>query len=1018
MRVGGEKVAKGDTKGGSLREAMEEVAFLRQQCGSLSMRGHYAECAKLIEENLELVYRTERWPENFFSFLKPYQRCYPALGHGDSLEEHVEKLLRKHGIPGILAGFFRSPPAAWSGEHFRDRAVDAKTAGQCGEALDWCDLAIKVDAASSNLYLLRGWILEDLDRGAEAVAAFERALELNETNYKASQGIARQYGRTNLKKALEFIENAISRYPDEPGFLAEKGAVLLKLGKSEEAMACFEKAADIDPYNPEYVYQKGELLLAADKEMAAITQYKRAIGLSDRHVPSLLRMAGLVRQKQPMAALSYITTVTNQEPANREAALLRAQLLTRTGDNPGAIQQYQALLELDENNAEAYAGLASCTLHRDAAHALEYYEKAIGLAPRHAAYQRGKAQALELLGENAKAIEAYRAVLSLDRRSDIAQYRLGLLLAENDREAALAAFEKAIAIAPETGEYHAERGRILLALHREKEAADSLSKACQYDPGNAAYHYELGVLLQQAGNRASSVKNLREAVSLAPSLAPAHRGLAELLLYSEPEDALTHINAAIGLEVANPSHYFLKSRILTRFRDDARALAVLRTRLEAAKDSGDEAYDEIGSLLRGGSLQVAMIHLGRAIELDPQNNAYLCERAHLLYRMGQSGKALAQYQELLKKDANNHEALYGVGLILAAKKDKKALDSFDKAIARSPSTARYHASKAAFLAKNPDTYREAIRCYDTAIPLDTWNYEPILEKATLLDDNGDTYPAIAAYRRVLLVNPNCLPAARRLGELLCDLRPDAAYHYIQHAITLAPEDADLPIRRARILLARGKEEEAAAACAHLLEEAGASPALLFRLAAAFADRYPEFAYPYALAAAEKDPKNGGIQFLCGNILLEREDLSGAHAFYARAAALGVKEGGVREKAVELLYRQGLPEALEAAETLPATAEGFILKAKIYDEVADPPRTAEAVGLLTAAVKNSVMIAEYTPLQVKQSVVGYGKAEKKQVQQMTKTLLSLDSVPKPDDTADALAIAICHAHSAFSQMRLR
>lgn len=78
--------------------------------------------------------------------------------------------------------------------------------------------------------------------------------------------------------------------------------------------------------------------------------------------------------------------------------------------------------------------------------------------------------------------------------------------------------------------------------------------------------------------------------------------------------------------------------------------------------------------------------------------------------------------------------------------------------------------------------------------------------------------------------------------------------------------------------------------------------------------------------------------------------------------------------------------------------------------------AQARGVIQlCAVKNGIDTFEYTPLQVKQSVVGYGKAEKKQVQMMTKTLLNLDGVPKPDDTADALAIAICHAHSAFSSM---
>ena len=77
--------------------------------------------------------------------------------------------------------------------------------------------------------------------------------------------------------------------------------------------------------------------------------------------------------------------------------------------------------------------------------------------------------------------------------------------------------------------------------------------------------------------------------------------------------------------------------------------------------------------------------------------------------------------------------------------------------------------------------------------------------------------------------------------------------------------------------------------------------------------------------------------------------------------------------------------------------------------------AEARGvLLLSAYRHNIEIAEYTPLQVKQAVTGYGRADKQQVQQMTKALLNLEKVPKPDDTADALALAICHAHSAFSQ----
>ena len=78
--------------------------------------------------------------------------------------------------------------------------------------------------------------------------------------------------------------------------------------------------------------------------------------------------------------------------------------------------------------------------------------------------------------------------------------------------------------------------------------------------------------------------------------------------------------------------------------------------------------------------------------------------------------------------------------------------------------------------------------------------------------------------------------------------------------------------------------------------------------------------------------------------------------------------------------------------------------------------AQARGIiLAAAAKLGVEIFEYTPSQVKQAVVGYGKAEKRQVMDMTKRLLKLSAVPKPDDAADAVAVALCHARSHTSRL---
>jgi crossover junction endodeoxyribonuclease RuvC len=78
-------------------------------------------------------------------------------------------------------------------------------------------------------------------------------------------------------------------------------------------------------------------------------------------------------------------------------------------------------------------------------------------------------------------------------------------------------------------------------------------------------------------------------------------------------------------------------------------------------------------------------------------------------------------------------------------------------------------------------------------------------------------------------------------------------------------------------------------------------------------------------------------------------------------------------------------------------------------------TALAVGqakgvILLVLAQNKLLVSEYTPMEVKQAVAGYGGADKNQVQQMVKAILHLNEIPRPDDAADALAVAICHCHA--------
>ena len=115
----------------------------------------------------------------------------------------------------------------------------------------------------------------------------------------------------------------------------------------------------------------------------------------------------------------------------------------------------------------------------------------------------------------------------------------------------------------------------------------------------------------------------------------------------------------------------------------------------------------------------------------------------------------------------------------------------------------------------------------------------------------------------------------------------------------------------------------------------------------------------------------------------------------------------------VLIEQDLTELLEQFKPDEVAIEELFFSKNITTGIA----VAHARGIILATVeKAGVPIYEYTPMQVEQAVVGYGLAEKNQVMDMTKRLLKLRAVPKPDDAADALAIAICHARSATSLLR--
>lgn len=128
-------------------------------------------------------------------------------------------------------------------------------------------------------------------------------------------------------------------------------------------------------------------------------------------------------------------------------------------------------------------------------------------------------------------------------------------------------------------------------------------------------------------------------------------------------------------------------------------------------------------------------------------------------------------------------------------------------------------------------------------------------------------------------------------------------------------------------------------------------------------------------------------------------------------AIETKAGLDVEVRLETVYRE-LCEIIDYYKPDAMAVEELFFNTNITTGIA----VAEARGvILLAGQLHRIPIAEYTPLQVKSSIVGYGRAEKKQVMTMVTQLLRLKKAPKPDDVADALAIAVCHAHTGGSKL---
>lgn len=942
----------------SQKEIAEELAYIKSQINSLAMRGHYSECIKMIDSNIGYIYKHERWPEAITGLLKTYARCFPTLNRSETFEEYILDILDKNAVPKVFIKYINRSDFSWSSAVLREVCIKAKEEKELEDALDYVDIAIKVDPANSNHFLLKAWVLEDMGRNSEAFKMYENALELNSTNYKATEGIIKYYlSIKDYSAAVKYADRALEKNENEPDIIMLKADILSEMEQYENAVELYDKLIDMKPYNADYVCKKALCILASGNEVKAITFLRQALALNEKHEPVLEKLTVLLSDKKPLAALTYAASLAALNPEEVKYAFYRADLLLKTGSFEMAAKEYKKLLQKVPDSARANGGLAFSVLKDEPQRAVRYFNHACELEPDNAAYYFGRAEAYFALDNCAEAIRDYKKVTGLNKSSDKSYYKLGCLHQDIDFKLAVDYFNKAISINDKNPNYLAGKAAALLNMGESETALDILDIAVRMDPGNAQLHYTIGRELQKTGSRASALLHYRHAVNIYPGLSGAHFRIAELLMYSDPDTALLHINSAIGLDVANPRQYYLKSLIICEITENERVLDKMLENYEYGEDDANEYGEDSKSLrqiLAGEGFSVALKTIDRAIQLKPAENEFLCFRAQLYFRLGHMKKAVEDYEKILKTDKASAEALFGLGQIYAESNAEKALKYIDKAIAINEEGARYYTLKGCILAEDGHSLDESIACFDRAIALDKLEYTPLLYKARLLDKHGDIFKAVENYRRAILINPNCEEALLSIITILLDIKPMHSIGYIAHLAKLYPARFLPHVLMAKAHFKTGSTRPAEEETARALELAEESAQCYYSIAKLLKGVNNALAYESAVKAAEAEPENPIYMLALSEMYTENKDYENAYSCLKKITEADKDNIMAYYKKAEILYIQKDISALKQLDEVllrdKSNVKALMLKALVLEKTASPPDYKGALKAAEAAVK--------------------------------------------------------------------
>ncbi len=332
-------------------------------------------------------------------------------------------------------------------------------------------------------WLDEGNQLHDLGRYAEALQAYERAIQLDPTFPDAHDGRADAlFLRGSYQEALQEYDRAIQLNPRYAHAYEGKGNALYNLKHYAEALEVYEKAIQLDPGSSVAYNGKGDALYYLNRQQEALLAYERAIQLDPSHAYAHNGKSWtLWHFRRYEEALIAAEQAIRLAPQLADVYNSKGNALYHLKRFAESLEAYEQALRLDANMAYALDGKGwDLWRLKRSEEALAFFDRALSLSPHYASSQHGKGNALYALGRLQEALAAYERAIQIRPQLARAHSSKGLVLHDFKRyEEALAAQDRATLLEPTKAVFHFYKSRTLRQMGRHEEAQRSYDKARQ-----------------------------------------------------------------------------------------------------------------------------------------------------------------------------------------------------------------------------------------------------------------------------------------------------------------------------------------------------------------------------------------------------------------------------------------------------------------------------------------------------------------------------------------------------------